>query len=112
VKRILKTLGADPDAPDWVLGFHSQQAVAIALKAVLARHSVEYPRTHNLEMLLELLRRQGLDLPPDGEALGRLTPFGVTLRYDDPQDDEKPALDRVLALRAVSQTIVWADALV
>lgn len=108
---VLKTLAADTGAPDWVLGFHSQQAVEKALKAVLARHGVEYPRTHNLAMLLELLRRQGLELPPDGDALGRLTPFGVALRYDDPQDEQGPALDRAWALRVVSQTIDWADVL-
>ncbi|MDZ4254594.1 MAG: HEPN domain-containing protein [Sulfuritalea sp.] len=79
---VLKTLAIDAAAPDWILGFHAQQAVEKALKTVLASQGVEYPRTHNLAMLMELLRRQKLEPPPDGDELGRLTPFGVALRYD------------------------------
>lgn len=109
---VLKTLAMDVAAPDWILGFHAQQAIEKALKAVLARHGVEYPRTHNLAMLLELLRRQELDMPPDSDELGRLTPFGVALRYDEVPDESEPALDREWTLQAVSRTISWAVAMV
>lgn len=98
---VLKALAVDAAAPDWILGFHAQQAIEKALKAVLARQGVEYPRTHNLAMLLELLRRQNLDMPPDTDGLGRLTPFGVALRYDEVPDEGEPALDREWALQVV-----------
>lgn len=101
---VLKALAVDAAAPDWILGFHAQQAIEKALKAVLARQGVEYPRTHNLAMLLELLRRQNLDMPPDTDGLGRLTPFGVALRYDEVPDESEPALDREWALQVVWRT--------
>ena len=105
---VLKALAVDAAAPDWILGFHAQQAIEKALKAVLARQGVEYPRTHNLAMLLELLRRQNLDMPPDADELGRLTPFGVALRYDEMPDESEAVLDREWTLQAVSRTISWA----
>lgn len=108
---VMKALAVDVAAPDWILGFHAQQAIEKALKAVLARQSVEYPRTHNLAMLLELLRRQNLDMPPDTDELGRLTPFGVALRYDQMHDESDAALDREWTLQAVSRTISCAAAL-
>ncbi|MDW8468096.1 MAG: HEPN domain-containing protein [Burkholderiales bacterium] len=54
---VARRLAADPEAPGWILGFHAQQAAEKSLKAVLALHRIEYPRTHNLAMLLELVRR-------------------------------------------------------
>lgn len=105
---VVKALAADTGSPEWILGFHAQQAVEKALKAMLARRGLEYPRTHNLAMLVELLRRQGMEVPPDGDDLGRLTPFGVALRYDDMADDEHSVLDRDWVLASVERTIAWA----
>ncbi|MBI5899303.1 MAG: HEPN domain-containing protein [Rhodocyclales bacterium] len=51
-------LADDPRAPSWILGFHAQQSVEKALKSVLASRRIEYPRTHNLAMLVELLSRK------------------------------------------------------
>lgn len=59
-------------------------------------------------MLLELLRREAISLPPDGDDLSRLIPFGVALRYEDTSDDA-PAIDTVWALDVVARTLSWAD---
>jgi HEPN domain len=48
---------------DAILGFHAQQAVEKSLKAVLALRRVEFPYTHDLDGLLELCRKNGLDVP-------------------------------------------------
>lgn len=109
-RYVLERLVGDAKAPEWVLGFHAQQAVEKALKAVLTLRRVEYPRTHNLSMLLELLRRSGELLPPDGDDLARLIPFGVALRYEDAVNTEDEAvLDRDWALNVVSSTLQWAN---
>ena len=71
-RYVLDRLAGDANAPAWVLGFHAQQAVEKGLKAILSLRGVEFPRTHNLSMLLELLRRAGAALPPDGEELAPL----------------------------------------
>lgn len=106
---VVEHLAADAAAPDWVLGFHAQQAAEKAIKAVLAKRNIEFPRTHNLAMLLELLRRDGSQLPPDSEDLPRLVPFGVALRYDDALGADEPALDRKWAVQVVTRTLLWAD---
>ena len=91
---ILTHLADDGAAPVWPLGFHAQQEVEKALKAVLALHGVEYPLTHNLAMLLAMLAQRQIAAPPDAGELPRLTPFGVAFRYDDLAPAEEVLLDR------------------
>jgi len=107
---VLARLADDSSAPDWPLGFHAQQAVEKALKAVLAAHGVEYPLTHNLAMLVAKLDQHGLGAPPGAEELSRLTPFGVALRYDDVSEPEEVNLDRAWVVASVDQTLAWAEA--
>ncbi|MBI4740318.1 MAG: HEPN domain-containing protein [Betaproteobacteria bacterium] len=105
---VVLNLSADSAAPDWIIGFHAQQAVEKAIKSVLARHAIEFPRTHNLAMLIELLRRQSIALPPDAEDLVRLTPFGVAFRYDDSAGEDEQTLRRDWAMEVVRRTLDWA----
>lgn len=54
---------------DEIFGFHAQQAAEKALKAWLSVLDVEYPRTHDLTMLLALLEahaqyERGWELTP------------------------------------------------
>ncbi len=106
------TLVADPKIPVWILGFHAQQAVEKSLKAVLAAASIEFPRTHNLSMLIELLRRSRVPLPPDADELPQLTPFGSALRYGDLPDETDATLDRSWAGQCIDRTIRWAESFV
>ena len=100
---------SDPGAPDWALGFHAQQAAEKAIKAVLTGQGQDYPRTHNLSALLDLVRDTGVPLPPDAAELPCLTPFGVALRYDEqPEAALTQVLDRPWASRVVHRTIAWA----
>jgi HEPN domain-containing protein len=79
------------------VAFHSQQAAEKYLKALLVRHQVEFPKTHDIEKLLELLRPvepQVFEMLLDAKWL---TPFGVDIRYpgDFPETlpgDERKAL--------------------
>jgi HEPN domain-containing protein len=108
-----KVLG-EPGAPPWGLGFHAQQAAEKAIKSVLAAHSIEYPRTHNLALLVDLLAQGGLRLPPDAEELPRLTPFGALLRYDDHSevDEPAPAVDKTWMRECVGRTLQWASEMI
>lgn len=78
----LEKLLDDPDIEDDLLGFHAQQAVEKLLKAVLARRRVDYPKTHNLRVLIELLAADGVTLPGELAEIDTLTQFGTTFRYD------------------------------
>jgi HEPN domain-containing protein len=66
---------------DLIVGFHAQQAVEKALKAVLAMHVVEYPFTHDLELLVALCERAGITLPAELADVPRLSPYAAQLRY-------------------------------
>jgi HEPN domain-containing protein len=50
----------DVGALENLIAFHAQQATEKALKAVLLQHEVEFPKTHDLEELFELLQTAGL----------------------------------------------------
>jgi hypothetical protein len=71
---------------------------------------VEYPKTHDLQRLLNLATGAGLALPPHAAELPLLTPFGAALRYDSvPEMEGGKPLDRTWALVAVRGTIAWAE---
>ena len=103
--RALETVDA---VPDEIVGFHGQQAAEKLLKAVLAAHGIDFPRTHSIRFLLDLLDDHGLAPPSHLHGVTELYPFGVQLRYEAPSD-EKP-LDRA-AMRALLEHLrVWTAA--
>ena len=63
------------------LCFHAQQAVEKALKAVLVSRGIDFPLTHDLENLLEILRESGAEVPEQLDEIGELTPYAVETRY-------------------------------
>jgi HEPN domain-containing protein len=77
-----QALIAAADQADHVVGFHLQQAVEKALKAVLASEAVEIPRTHDLAYIVESLADAGIELPESVASSEWLTPWGVLFRYD------------------------------
>lgn len=107
---VVRRLAGDTDAPGWVLGFHAEQAVEKALKAVLSSAGIAYPRTHNLVMLVELLRQAQQPLPTHFSDFGKLVPYGVVLRYEDIPDDEPPPCEPSWFVEVVEQTLSWASA--
>lgn len=58
--RAFRKLSDDLEIDDEVVGFHAQQAVEKCLKAVLAKHRVEVRKTHDLQVLIELLAQNNL----------------------------------------------------
>jgi len=63
------------------VAFHAQQAAEKSLKALLVARQVEFPKTHDIERLLELVAHGD---GPLAEALAdapELTPYGVEYRY-------------------------------
>ena len=62
-------------------GFHLQQAVEKSLKAWLAFKRVDYPKTHDLSLLLGLLEDQGERIDPFWSLL-ELNSFAVQFRYE------------------------------
>jgi HEPN domain-containing protein len=104
----LEKLADDPDVPDDVIGFHTQQAVEKLLKAALACAGIAPPRIHDLGELIALL--DDVDLPPPASATEAraLVPWAVEFRYDDILDER---LDRVVAKDTVTKIRAWVDGL-
>jgi HEPN domain-containing protein len=106
-----RRLAGDTASPEWGIGSHVQQAVEKALKAVLCSYGTEYPRTHSISILLDLLAERASEIPVPREALVVLTPYGVLFRYDEagPSDVEMANLpDRASMLGVAERVISWA----
>jgi HEPN domain-containing protein len=63
--------------------FHAQQSAEKALKAYLVWLEVEFPKTHVLEDLLDLIAPQDTSLESWRETLQAMTPFAVEIRYPE-----------------------------
>jgi HEPN domain-containing protein len=64
-----------------IIAFHCQQASEKYLKAFLVSLQIEFPKTHDLEELLELLAPVSPDVAAMLEGIEMLRPFGVKIRY-------------------------------
>jgi HEPN domain-containing protein len=96
---------APEDAFRDIVAFHAQQAAEKYLKALLTKRQLEFPKTHEIRRLLELLNESDhevVEALPDAKWLD---PFGVEIRYpsDRPETlpgDEKRALQLAERTRA------------
>ena len=61
--------------------FHAQQAAEKALKALLIRHQVEFPKTHDLGELLRLAEPMAAGIPQELGDAQRLNRHAVDTRY-------------------------------
>lgn len=90
---------------DAIFGFHAQQAVEKAFKAVLAGRGVTFPFTHNIGLLMTLVDDAGILAPPSLADADLLTPYGVALRYGAKSPG---TVDRRTALELAGAAVVWA----
>ena len=63
------------------VGFHSQQAAEKYLKAFLTMHQIEFPKTHDIGELLDLVASVDAEFAASLSEAGILTPYGVEIRY-------------------------------
>jgi hypothetical protein len=87
---VLDKLLDDQTINDETLGHHAQQAAEKLIKALLALDGHNYPRSHNIGLLPDLLISHGLPLPESLETLKSLTPFGSVFRDDDLPLEDAP----------------------
>ena len=103
--RAANVLVADPDQANDVIGFHAQQAVEKAIKAVLIASGMEIPYTHDLAFLLDLVAAEHVNTTPESVAQADwLTPWAVAARYGA---SDAP-LDRKAAITAADHAVGWA----
>jgi hypothetical protein len=90
----------DADIAEAIVGFHAQQAVEKALKAVLAAREIEYAKTHALGYLIGLIEANETDAPAAVLNASELSPWAVDFRYET---DDEPALDRHATLALIAE---------
>ncbi|MFH1709125.1 MAG: HEPN domain-containing protein [Planctomycetota bacterium] len=108
---MLAVLIRNKKTPPWGIGFHAQQAVEKAIKAVLTARDISYPYKHDLNLLVNILKTNGISVPGVEQEIVKLTPFGTALRYDEPEGDAI-ALDGNRTCRTVTRVIAWAEKLI
>lgn len=86
----LAQLGLENNAALDGVCFHLQQAAEKLLKALLSIQDLNYPLSHNLTLLLDLVVAHYPDLDSFRDRLIALSPYAVEMRYDDiyPERDE------------------------
>ena len=62
-------------------GFHAQQASEKYLKAFLVDRQIEFPKTHDLDKLLDLLATAAAPLAESLRGVTVLSVYGVEVRY-------------------------------
>jgi len=93
------------------LCFDAQQAAEKALKAMCVHHNLDFPKTHSLVILIDILESAAsLQIPPEVRAADSLTSYAVQARYpgwgeDVTQEEYRRVLE--LARRVVS----WAGSI-
>lgn len=108
-ESVLNKLILDYDVSDSIWGFHAEQAIEKYLKAVLICLGVEFPRTHDLVFLYDLLNDHKSTPPVQVEDIEGLTSFGVTFRYEFTCVD---SVDRQKVILIVKTIGKWANQIV
>lgn len=80
--------------------FHAQQCIEKYLKGLLQERLTQFPKTHHLEKLVDLLPWDGVwdSLRPD---LIALNPYAVEFRYPGMTADKASLTDAMIVCRAV-----------
>ena len=85
-----------------IVGFHCQQAAEKYLKALLTRYQIEFPKTHDIKRLLNLVSVANGPVAESLSAAKWLTPFGVEIRYPSDAAEMLPG-DEAKAIEIASQ---------
>jgi HEPN domain-containing protein len=87
------------------------KAIEKSIKSVLAARNIEYPLTHDITRLLDVLRDQSIAFPTALKDAAALTEFAVRFRYDELPiaGTEEPVFDRAAAVALAALTIERAN---
>ncbi len=80
LKNAVNTLKMGEDCPTDTVCFHAQQCVEKYLKAFLVSRDIDFPRTHDIGDLVDLMPRN-FRLRLSVEEQQRLTAYATTMRY-------------------------------
>jgi len=88
--------------------FHAQRAAEKYLKALFTWHQIEFPKTHAIEQLLDLVKDAEPETVSSIRQAVALTPYGVDIRYpgDQPEPSQEEAREAVELARKVRDAVM------
>ena len=93
------------------LCFHAQQAAEKAIKSLFVHRKLRFPYTHDIMVLLTILRQEGVLFPEDFQRAAKLTYYAVATRY--PGDADRPTEEDYLQAIELAEAIChWAESLI
>ena len=90
--------------------FQAQQCAEKALKALLLHRGISFPRTHAIEVLLDLLKTDGVSIPNGVDEAFALSEYAIQTRYPG----EWEPVTKPEARRAIEQAglvLAWVETL-
>jgi HEPN domain-containing protein len=91
--------------------FHAQQCAEKALKGLLTYNGIVFPRTHAIEMLLDLLAEQGISLPDEINEAFSLSQYAVQTRYPGEWESVGSEEARIALGKALS-VLAWVEGMI
>ena len=88
--------------------YHTQQCAEKAIKALLVQRSLEFPDTHVLETLLDLLKHGGVEIPSLVDEAVELTQYAVQARYLGPWEPVTSE-EAEFAVRIAAWVLEWVE---
>lgn len=90
------------------LCFDAQQAAEKSIKAVLVHRQIDFPKTHNIRALLELLDPTGSEISKEIWQAIDLTNYAVETRYPGPAEPVTK-IEYRQALTVAGKVVKWAE---
>ena len=88
--------------------FNAQQAAEKALKAICIQRGIDFPKTHSLVRLLDMIEADGLPLPVEIKQADILTQYAIQARYPS-WDDVITAEEYRDAVKSAATVLFWAE---
>ncbi len=92
------------------LCFNAQQAAEKALKAACLAQNSDFPKTHSLVLLMDMLESRGVNIPATVRAADILTQYAVESRYPGLVERVTEAEYRT-ALKLAARVVFWVESI-
>ena len=89
------------------LCYECQQSAEKSLKGLLVFLDAEFPYTHSIGKILELIDVQGIDVPEIIKYAVRLTDYALITRYPASEEETISEEEYIEALKLAEQTYDW-----
>ena len=99
-------IGIEHGAPLDTVAFHLQQSAEKLLKAVLASRNMIYPKTHDLDELMDLVPGEFMAIHAFRERLLGWSSYAVEMRYEIDVVPQKEEIEKALATAQELHTAV------